>query len=117
MDRQFGAGGRDLQLHSFSDCFRSGKFAVYSFSGNHSQPMTPENWIHIVEALAIVLSSAVAVLSARREAKSTRDAMTQRFDRFLGLQKDFPPHRHIPGDGIIYPRDYQPAHIQDTGEA
>jgi hypothetical protein len=34
--------------------------------------------------------------------------------RFVNLQKDFPPHRHINGN-VLYPKDYAPEKAQAMG--
>lgn len=36
--------------------------------------------------------------------------------RFMNVQKDFPPHRHINGH-VLYPKDYAPEPEQTRGHA
>ncbi len=35
--------------------------------------------------------------------------------RFISVQKDFPPHRHINGSKITYPKGYAPEKVQSFG--
>jgi hypothetical protein len=34
--------------------------------------------------------------------------------RFISIQKDFPPHRHVNGQ-VLYPKDYAPEKAQAMG--
>lgn len=36
--------------------------------------------------------------------------------RYQDLLKDYPPHRHINGTRIVYPKEYQPAPIEHLAE-
>lgn len=38
--------------------------------------------------------------------------IVKRLDRDESLRNDFPPHRHINGTRIVYPKEYQPSTIE-----
>lgn len=38
----------------------------------------------------------------------------RRVDRFLAIFEDYPPHRHVNGSRIIYPKGYEPPRIDSA---
>lgn len=42
--------------------------------------------------------------------------MNKRLDRDETLKQDFPPHRHINGSKIVYPKEYEPSVIERLSE-
>jgi hypothetical protein len=40
----------------------------------------------------------------------------RRLNRDESLKRDYPPHRHINGSRIMYPKEYQPSEIENLGK-
>jgi hypothetical protein len=40
----------------------------------------------------------------------------KKVNRDDSLKRDYPPHRHINGSRIVYPKEFQPSKIENMGE-
>jgi hypothetical protein len=41
--------------------------------------------------------------------------VVKRLNRDESLKRDYPPHRHVNGSRIMYPKEYQPSKIENLG--
>ena len=58
-----------------------------------------------------VIALAIATL---KRIVNKNDALYEKLDRVLNLTLDFPPHRHVPGNGIAYPKGFDPPKVESV---